>query len=123
MIDLNAALCHHLFELPIADWIGYIPSNAPQDDVALELAAFEIDHVAAPVDCSRSAYVLSARYQSLRQNPNKSKSSRECSVKEGRPAKDSKDPSQSISRSSAATVVVPRSAARSVSAAIGWKPD
>ena len=44
MIDLNAALCHHLFELPIADWIGHIPSNAPQDDIALELAAFEIDH-------------------------------------------------------------------------------
>jgi hypothetical protein len=44
MIDLNAALCHHLFELPIADWIGHIPSDAPQDDIALELAAFEIDH-------------------------------------------------------------------------------
>src|ERR1700682_6460555 len=44
MIDLNAALCHHLFELPIADWIGHIPSNAPQDDIALELADFEIDH-------------------------------------------------------------------------------
>src|ERR1700687_2994728 len=44
MIDLNAALCHHLFELPIADWIGHIPSDAPQDDITLELAAFEIDH-------------------------------------------------------------------------------
>ena len=44
MIDLDAALCHHLFELPIADWIGHIPSDAPQDDITLELAAFEIDH-------------------------------------------------------------------------------
>src|ERR1700682_5636656 len=44
MIDLNAALCHHLFELPIADWIGHIPSDAPQDDTTLELAAYEIDH-------------------------------------------------------------------------------
>ena len=34
----------HLFELPIADWIGHIPSDAPQDDITLELAAFEIDH-------------------------------------------------------------------------------
>jgi hypothetical protein len=68
MIDLNAALCHHLFELPIADWIGHIPSDAPQDDITLELAAFEIDHGRRTGRLSRSAYALSPRYQSLRQN-------------------------------------------------------
>jgi hypothetical protein len=44
MIDLNAALCHYLLELPITDRLGHIPSDAPQDDIELELAAFEVDH-------------------------------------------------------------------------------
>jgi hypothetical protein len=44
MIDFNTTLGHHLFELPIADRIGYIPSDGPEDDIAFELAALEIDH-------------------------------------------------------------------------------
>ena len=44
MIDFDTALGHHLLELPIADRIGHIPSDAPEHDIALELAAFEIDH-------------------------------------------------------------------------------
>jgi len=45
MIDFNAALCHHFFELPIADRIGHIRSDTPKNDIALELAALEFDHV------------------------------------------------------------------------------
>jgi hypothetical protein len=44
MVNLNAALLHHFFQLPIADGISHIPTDAPKDDVPLELAALEIHH-------------------------------------------------------------------------------
>src|SRR6266849_7093343 len=44
MVNLNAALLHHFFQLPIADGISHIPTDTPKDDVPLELAALEIHH-------------------------------------------------------------------------------
>src|ERR1700676_3829491 len=79
MIDLNAALCHHLFELPIADWIGTYHLTPHRMISRSNWLPLKSIMVAAPVDCSRSAYALSARYQSLRQNPFKSILSALCS--------------------------------------------
>src|ERR1700674_1847156 len=44
MVDVNAAREHHFFQLPIADGISHIPTDAPKDDVPLELAALKIHH-------------------------------------------------------------------------------
>ena len=33
VIDLNTALLHHFFEVPIAEQIGQIPAHTKQDDV------------------------------------------------------------------------------------------
>jgi hypothetical protein len=44
MVNLNAPLLHHFFQLPIADGINHISTDAPKDDVPLELAALEIHH-------------------------------------------------------------------------------
>jgi hypothetical protein len=44
VIDLNAALLHHLLELTIADRIGHVPPHAPQDHLPLEVATLELDH-------------------------------------------------------------------------------
>ena len=50
MVDLDAALFHHFLELPIADRIGHIPADAPQDHVTFKMAALELDHRAVPLD-------------------------------------------------------------------------
>ena len=42
MVDLNTALLHHFFQLPIADGIRYLLTHTPKDDVPLNLAALEI---------------------------------------------------------------------------------
>ena len=42
MIDINAALLHHFFQLPIADGIRYLPTHTPKDEVPLKRAALEI---------------------------------------------------------------------------------
>ena len=44
MINLDAVLCHHFLKLTVADRIGHIPANAPQDDVPLKMTALELDH-------------------------------------------------------------------------------
>jgi hypothetical protein len=46
MVDLDAALFHHLLEFSIADRIGDIPPDTPQNHVTFETAAFEFDHLA-----------------------------------------------------------------------------
>ncbi len=43
MIDLNAPLAHHLLELAVADRIRHIRAHTPQDDIALKVAALELD--------------------------------------------------------------------------------
>jgi hypothetical protein len=44
VIDRNAALAHHLFEIAIADPVFAIPADTDQNDVGREAAAFEIGH-------------------------------------------------------------------------------
>src|SRR5208283_2569550 len=41
MVNLDASLFHHLLELPVADRVGDIPPDAPQDHVTLKMAALE----------------------------------------------------------------------------------
>jgi len=48
MVDLDAALLHHLPELSIADRVGDMPAHAPQDHITFEMAALELDHPAIP---------------------------------------------------------------------------
>ena len=44
MVDFDAALFQHFLELSIADRIGHIPADAPQDHVTFKMAAFELDY-------------------------------------------------------------------------------
>jgi hypothetical protein len=41
MIDVQATLQHHFFEISIAERIAQIPANTEQDNVSLEVAPFE----------------------------------------------------------------------------------
>src|SRR5581483_5661176 len=41
MIDLQPTLPHHFFEVPIAERIAQIPSDAQEDDVGLKMTPFE----------------------------------------------------------------------------------
>jgi len=41
MIDMQASLQHHLFEVPIAQRIAQIPPNAQENDRWLEMTPFE----------------------------------------------------------------------------------
>jgi hypothetical protein len=36
MIDRYAALVHHLFEIPQAQWVGHVPTHADQHDLQRE---------------------------------------------------------------------------------------
>jgi hypothetical protein len=69
MVDLDAALFHHFLELPIADRIGHIPADAPQDYLTLKMAAFELNHRAVPLDPFPAIIPQASAMQSLRQNP------------------------------------------------------
>ncbi len=44
MVDLDAALFHHLLEPSMADWIGHIPADAPQNHLTFKMATIELDH-------------------------------------------------------------------------------
>src|SRR5258707_886172 len=41
MIDIQAALCHHFFEIPIAQAVPQIPTQTQYDDFALIMSPFE----------------------------------------------------------------------------------
>jgi hypothetical protein len=38
MVDLDAALFHDFLEPSIADWIGHIPADAPQNHLTFKMA-------------------------------------------------------------------------------------
>jgi hypothetical protein len=46
MIDLNTALFHHFFQVPIAERIGRIPAHTEQDDIFFYAVSFEVNHEA-----------------------------------------------------------------------------
>ena len=60
MIDFNSTLGHHLFELPIADRIGHVPSHTAQRIISrsnwLPLKSIMM---AVPMNCPRHAYSIS----------------------------------------------------------------
>jgi hypothetical protein len=59
MIDLDAALLHHVSELAIAHRIRHIQADAPQDRLAFKMAALESDRRAIPAlsaACDRRPY-------------------------------------------------------------------
>ena len=68
MVDLDAALFHHFFELPIADRIRHLPTNGPQDHVTFKMAALELDHRAVPPDPSPAIIPQASAMQNLQQN-------------------------------------------------------
>src|SRR6202021_428811 len=70
MVNLHAALIHHFLELPVADRIGHVPADAPQDHVPLEMATLELNHHPPPcrTRCRRS-YTAAVSGEDLRQNP------------------------------------------------------
>ncbi|MER9204209.1 hypothetical protein NKH74_35075, partial [Mesorhizobium sp. M0933] len=43
MVDVNAALGHHLFQIAQAEVVGKISANAQQDHGSIKMAAFEHD--------------------------------------------------------------------------------
>jgi hypothetical protein len=44
MIDRDATLSHHLFEIAVTDPVFAIPADTDQNDVGRKTAAFEIGH-------------------------------------------------------------------------------
>jgi hypothetical protein len=44
VVNLDAVLFHHLFELTVADRIRQIPAHGPQDDVPFKMTALELNH-------------------------------------------------------------------------------
>jgi hypothetical protein len=42
MVELDASFFHHLLELAVPDRVRHIPPHAPEDDLPLKMAAFEI---------------------------------------------------------------------------------
>ena len=41
MRQINTPLGHHLAQITIAEFIGYIPADAENDDCGIEMSAFE----------------------------------------------------------------------------------
>ena len=72
MVNFDAALFHHFFELPIADRIRHIPTDAPQDHVTFKMAALELDHLAVPLESFPAIIPQPTAKQGLRQNPARS---------------------------------------------------
>jgi hypothetical protein len=44
MVHLATVLSHRFLELAVADWIGHIPADGPQDDVPFEVTFLELNH-------------------------------------------------------------------------------
>jgi hypothetical protein len=44
VVNFGAVLLHHFLELRVADWIGHIPADDPQDDIPFKMTALEVDH-------------------------------------------------------------------------------
>ena len=44
MVNLDAALEHHLLQVPVAEGVSEVPAHTEQDDVFFEAVAFEVDH-------------------------------------------------------------------------------
>jgi hypothetical protein len=69
MVDLDAALFHDFLERSMADWIGHIPADAPQNHLTFKMATPELDHRAVSLDPSLAIIPWVSVTQSLRQNP------------------------------------------------------
>jgi len=48
MVDRHAALSHHLFKVPIAQWVRRIPAHASQDSIDRKTYPLEVEHVGSP---------------------------------------------------------------------------
>jgi len=68
MVDLDAALFHHFLEPSIADWIGHIPADAPQNHLTFKMATPELDHRAVSLDPSLAIIPRVSVTQNPRQN-------------------------------------------------------
>src|SRR5512143_1998736 len=47
MVDLGTTLFAHLFQVPIAERIGQVPTDTEQDDVFFETVTLKVDHAEA----------------------------------------------------------------------------
>lgn len=45
VVDVHAALRHHLLQIPIAQRVSQIPADTGQDDVLFKSVSFEVNHV------------------------------------------------------------------------------
>src|SRR5208282_3327055 len=48
VVDRDAALAHHLFEIAVADAIAAVPAHRPEHDLTFKMAALEVRHSLAP---------------------------------------------------------------------------
>jgi hypothetical protein len=44
MVDFDATLYHHLFQIPVAERVSQVPADAGQNDVFFDAVTFEVDH-------------------------------------------------------------------------------
>lgn len=47
MVDKHAALLHHFLNMPVAQWIRHVQTNAHQDYVYRKAHSFCIEHVSS----------------------------------------------------------------------------
>ncbi len=69
MVNLDAAFFHHFLELPIADRIGHIPADAPQDNLTFKMVALELDHRAVSPNLLPAIIRQAQATKGLRQSP------------------------------------------------------
>jgi cytochrome b len=50
MIDVDAPLRPHFFQVPVAQWVRQVPTNTRQDDVLFETMAFAVHHAGSQVE-------------------------------------------------------------------------
>src|SRR5208283_1366918 len=48
VVDRDAALAHHLFQIAVADAVAAVPAHRPEHDLTFKMAALEVRHGLAP---------------------------------------------------------------------------
>ena len=48
MVDIDATLFHHLFEVSVTDAVLAIPADTLEDNLTLEMSPFEVVHFITP---------------------------------------------------------------------------
>jgi len=60
VVDRDAALGHHRFEVAVADRVAAVPSHRPQHDLSAEMPSLEVVHAPAPPSSHGGQFTIPA---------------------------------------------------------------